>query len=226
MRVPGSSLTFVSLVLFCVALLLPPPARAADPSFAFTAESLQLKDGRVLHNVKLMSIEADGVVVNAAEGLLKLPKAVLPQAVLDGLQATPAPTGAPGMVMEPFNPNLPKAGPTPTPHSKPTPKPTPTPNPVFKGCTIASYQMKPFQSVLGSAEVVIQNDTESAVVIMPGDLVCVTASGAQHRGRQFVVDAYPPIIRRREIIPAHGTLDDLVVFTNEALDASLVRWVK
>jgi len=131
-------------------------------------------------------------------------------------------------VMQPFNPNLAQVTPTPGPKPKPSPKPTPapkpTPNPVFKGCSISGFRAKPFQEVLGAVEVVIQNDTDAPVVIYPADLTCVAASGAQRRGRQFVLEAYPPIIRRHETVPAHGSLDEQVIFSSEAIDLSTVRW--
>jgi hypothetical protein len=117
-----------------------------------------------------------------------------------------------------------KSNPTPKPAEKPTPKPTPTPNVTYKGCVITSFALKPFQNVLGTAEVVFQNNTDAPVVIYPGDVRCAVASGPSLRGRQFVVDAFPPIIKRREVIPGQGSLDVMVVFSNDALDISQVNW--
>ena len=189
---------------------------------------MKLRDGRVLHNARVMSSASDGIVVNVDEGLIKIPKANLPDEVAGSLPAVPAQAQASDMVMQPFNPNLGQATPTPVakprPAPKPSPTPKPTPNPVFRGCTITSFQAKPFQNVLGAAEVVIRNDTDMAVVILPGDIACVTDSGSQLRGRQFVVDAYPPILRRRESVPPRGTLDEQVTFSNDALQVAAVRW--
>lgn len=186
----------------------------------------------MLHKVKLISDEADSVVVNASEGLLKIPKAILPPGFVDTAAPFPTPKAEPGMVMMPFNPNpmnseaQDDAKPTPKPVQKPTPMPSSAPNPVFKGCVITSFTPKPFQSLLGCAEVVFQNTTEAPVVINPGDVTCAVATGRPLRGRQFVVDAFPPIIKRRDVVPEEGSLDVMVVFANDALEISEVRWTR
>jgi len=228
MKAPARILAMLAMLVLLARAPVCVVCRAADaaaPSPTPVA-LLLLRDGRALHNVRVMSSGPDGIVVNADEGLMKVPRANLPDAVADTLPAPQA--GGADTVMQPFNPDQGQAAPTPTPRpkppQKPAPAPKPTPNPVFRGCAIASFQMKPFQNVLGSAEVVIRNDTDSNAVILPGDITCVTDSGALHRGRKFVVDAYPPIVRRRETVPAHGTLDEQVTFTNESLQITAVRW--
>lgn len=217
------------LAALILAVVMAAASRAGDAPAPSPVATLQLQDGRVLHNVRVMSCSSEGIVVSADEGLLKIPRANLPDAIAQALPAAPArAAGSGSMVMQPFNPDLAQVSPTPkpkpSPRPKPSPTPKPTPNPVFKGCTIVSFQAKPFQNVLGAAEVVIRNDTDAAVAILPGDIACVTDSGALLRGRQFVVDAYPPILRRREIIPAHGNLDEQVTFVSEALVITAVRW--
>jgi hypothetical protein len=190
---------------------------------------MQLRDGRLLHNVRIMSSSPDGIVVNADEGLIKVPRANLPEEVAGALPAAPAQPAASDLVMQSFNPNPGQVTPTPAPKPKPPPRPSPTPkptpNPVFKGCTITSFQPLPFQNVLGTAEVVISNSTDAAVAVFPGDITCVTGAGGQLRGRQFVVvGSYPPILRRRDLVPPHGTLDEQVTFSNDAVQISVVRW--
>jgi hypothetical protein len=228
MRSPGRILALLAALVLLNRAPVCAVCRAADAAAPTPTPVavLLLRDGRALHNVRVMSSGPDGIVVNGDEGLMKIPRANLPDAVANALPAPKA--GGADMVMQPFNPDMGPPAPTPTPKPRPPQRPTaapkPTPNPVFRGCTIASFQVKPFQNVLGSAEVVIRNDTDSAVAILPGDITCVTDSGALHRGRQFVVNAYPPIVRRRETVPARGTLDEQVTFTNEALQITAVRW--
>jgi hypothetical protein len=203
----------------------PPPAPVA---------TMVLKDGRVLHNVKVMSDDGDSVFVKADEGLLQIKKSDLPQAAPEAIpQKAPTPAAS-EYVMQRFDPNQAPEAPPPAPGAKPTPKPgaKPAPGPkpvassVYKGCTIMSFQMKPFQNVQGCVEVVIQNDTDENTLIRPSDFVCISADGARHVGRNIIAQTFPPSVRRRELVPAHGEVDDIVTFTNEALDISGVQWSK
>jgi hypothetical protein len=84
--------------------------------------------------------------------------------------------------------------------------------------------VKPFQGVQGCVEVVVTNTTDQIVVLHPGDFVCITASGARHAGRNMVTDGFPPQLKRREVVPPDGQIDDIVTFTNEALDNPTVQW--
>jgi hypothetical protein len=195
-------------------------------------DSLALKGGRVLHNAKVMSDEGDSVVIRCDEGLVKVAKASLPQAASEaGLAKAPAPPG-PEMVMQPFNPDPiqvvpePEAKPRPAARPTPTPAPAAAPSPVFKGCTIQSFSPRPFQNSLGCAEVVILNDTDAPVVIFPGDIVCVTADGKRLGGRQIVTDGFPPVVRRREVVPPRGSAVNQVTFTDAALDIASVQWAR
>ncbi len=220
---PGSC-----LLLAAVCLLGPAPLPAADPDAAPTPiPTLKLNDGRVFHNVQVRSNEENSIVVRADEGLVKIAKTNLPQDVADAYPSKPSQAGNSNMVMQPFNPNpAPGQGPA----ARPTPRPTPTPKPaqsaVYKGCSIVSFQTKAFQTSLGCAEVVIRNDTDAVVVIYPGEIMCVTNTGARHPGRIIVTDGVPPIIKRQEFIPARGDVDDIVTFTNDALDISYVQWTR
>jgi hypothetical protein len=63
-------------------------------------------------------------------------------------------------------------------------------------------------------------------MILPGNFACVTADGKRLAGRQIVIDGFPPIIRRRQIVPPHGSSDFEVTFSNDALDAPVVQWAK
>ena len=116
------------------------------------------------------------------------------------------------------------------PKSKPSPlpaqNPRPSPSPIFKGCTIVSFQPKPYQSSLGCEEVVIRNDGEAPVVIVPSNIVCVTATGARLGGRYFVEDGFPPVAKRREVVAPQGSVDIQVTFSNSALDVSGVQWAR
>jgi hypothetical protein len=193
---------------------------------------LQLRDGRVLHNARVVSDEGDSVVIRSDEGLFKLAKTNLPQAIE---ASYPAPTPTPAseqMVMVPFNPNPVETAPEPESRPKPKAAPENTSKPVqtsslsFRGCTIVSFQPKAFQSAAGCADVVISNGTEAPVVIFPRNLVCVTSSGARHQGRFIVTDGFPPIIKRRDVVPAQGSLEEIITFTNEPLDIASVQWAR
>lgn len=181
-----------------------------------------------------MSDNGGSVVVRADEGLIKLAKSNLPQALAASYpDKSPAPVPA-GFVMERFDPNQAPEAPPPEPGGKPkakpgagaTPAPLPTANAVYKGCTITSFQKKPFENVLGCAEVVIQNDTDENSQIRAGDFVCEGADGVRHVGRNLFANTFPPSVKRREYVPAHGQLDDIVSFSNEDLDISSVRWAR
>jgi hypothetical protein len=105
------------------------------------------------------------------------------------------------------------------------PKPT-VASTVFKGCSIVSFQEKAFQNVLGCSEVVIRNDTDLIVMILPRDIVCIAANGTRHPGHFIVSDGFPPRLMRREFVPAHGEVDDQVTFTDDEIDISSVQWAR
>jgi hypothetical protein len=217
-------------MLLAACLLAPADLGAADSAAAPPVAALQLKDGRILHNARVIADEGDSVVVRADEGLVKVAKVDLPPAVATFY---PAPTPTPAaeqMVMVPFNPNPSEA--TQEPEGRPKAKPAPenVPNTAqnnnlsYRGCTIVSFQVKAFQNLQGCAEVVVTNGTDMPVVIFPRNLVCSTSGGARHAGRYFVTDGFPPIIRRREVVPAQGSIDEQVIFTNDAIDISGMQW--
>jgi hypothetical protein len=217
-------------VLLAAILLSPTAAQAADSTPAQAVAALQLRDGRILHNATVIADEGESVVIRADEGLFKIAKDALPHVMA---ASYPAPTPTPAtqqMVMVPFNPDPVEAAPEPEPRPKPKAAPANVPNPVqtsslsFRGCTIVSFQPKSFQSAAGCAEVVIANGTEAPVVILPRNLVCVTSSGARYQGRFIVTDGFPPIIKRRDVAPAQGSLDEMIIFTNDAIDISSVQW--
>ena len=224
---------FLGLVLaLCSAAV---PRATADPA---VIASLSLRDGRVLHNASILSDEGSSVVVRSDEGLTKVSKDALPAGALPNVPAKPADAVASGdtantMVMKPFNPDTAPAEPVAQPEvKKPAPKQVtpslpnakPTPNPVYKGCTITSFQVKPYQGVQGCIEVVVSNTTDQIVVLHPGDFVCITASGARHGGRNMITDGFPPQLKRREVVPPDGQIDDIVTFTDVALDNPTVQW--
>jgi len=231
MRFLARIASHLCLPVLAACLLMPAVSPAGDPGPTPTPiATLKLNDGRVLHNVVVKSNEADSIVVRASEGLLKVAKANLPQDLADAYPSKPEQPGAQDTVMQPFNPNAPQVSPGQAPPARPIPRPTPTPkptrDPVYKGCTIVSFQPKAFQTSLGCAEVVIRNDTDTPVLINPGEIACVTTTGARRTGRIFVTEGVPPIIKHMEIIPARGDVDDILTFTNDALDISYVEWVK
>jgi hypothetical protein len=218
--------------LLAVFFLSSAASRADGPGSAPPVAVLQLRDGRVLHNARVITDEGESVVIRSDEGLIQLAKTALPQTVA---ASYPAPTPAPAseqMVMVPFNPSPVDATPGQEPRPKPKPPAANVPNPVqatnlsFRGCTIVSFQPKSFQSAAGCAEVIIANDTDAPVVIFPRNLVCLTARGARHQGRFIVTDGFPPIIKRRDVVPAQGSLDAIITFTNETLDISAVQWAR
>jgi hypothetical protein len=206
------------LLALAAALLLAPLAlRAADPGMPGPFALLPLKDGRLLHNVKIISNQPDSIVVKADEGLLKLAKANLPQGVASAIPAKAAPAPRPVYVTQPFNPDK-QLGASPGAVNKLENAST------YKGCSIVSFQSKAFQNSLGCAEVVIRNDSDTPADIFPGNLVCITTSGARHIGRNLIINGDTPVVKRVETIPGRGEIDELVTFTNDALDISYVQW--
>jgi hypothetical protein len=205
------------------------PTLTADPTPGAVA-ALNLGDGRVLHNAKVIADEGDSIIIKSDEGLIKVAKSDLPPVLGTAYPPPTPPPDTSKMVMVAFNP----APADPAPEYEPGVKPKPTPaNPqktvqgsplVFRGCTIVSFQMKAFQDVQGCAEVVIRNDTDNPIVLFPRNVICVTATGSQVAGRFFVSDGFPPIIKRREVVPAQGNIDETVTFANGALDISRVQW--
>ncbi|HMD60017.1 MAG TPA: hypothetical protein VKG78_01210 [Opitutaceae bacterium] len=231
MRLPAPVVLRICLPLLAAGLLAPVALRAEDANPTPTPiAALKLNDGRVLHNVQVKKDQDDSIVVRADEGLVKIAKSNLPQEVADAYPAKPSAAAKTDMVMQVFNPGSPQAGGGQAPYVRPMPRPTPTPrptrDPVYKGCTIVSFQAKAFQTSLGCAEVVIRNDTDNVAVISPGEIICVTTNGLRRPGRIIVTDGVPPIIKRQEFIPAHGDVDDIVTFTNDALDISYVQWAR
>jgi hypothetical protein len=215
--------------LIAVCLLAPAASRAADatPTPTPTAiPTLKLNDGRVLHNVQVRKDQDDSIVVLASEGLAKIAKSNLPPDIASAYPARQAQGSSQDMVMQPFNPNPP--GPPPGTRAAPRPTPTPKPakSPVYKGCTIVSFQTKAFQNSLGCAAIVIRNDTDAVVAISPGEIVCVTNTGVRYAGRHFVTDGDTPSIKRQELVPARGDISDIITFTNDALDLSSVQWAR
>jgi hypothetical protein len=207
-------------------------SRGADPGPAGPWDSLALKGGRVLHNATVLSDEGDNVVIRCDEGLVKVAKSSLPQAAADAFPAKAPAPAAVQMVMQPFNPDVLPVGP-PEPEAKPKPAPpkaTPAakaaPSLVYKGCTIESFTMKPFQNSLGCAEVVLQNGSDARVVVLAGDFACITTAGKRLGGRQIVVDGFPPFVKRQQVVPPGGSVDLMVTFSNDSLDGSTVQWAK
>lgn len=237
MRPSPRAASLPCLLLAAACLLAAPGSGAADPTPTPTPTpipTLKLNDGRVLHNVQVRANQDDSIVVRADEGLMKVAKTNLPREIADAYPAKQAPaqpqaqTTGPDTVMQAFDANPSQQAPGQAQAPKPTPRPTPTPKParstVYKGCSIVSFQTKAFQTSLGCAEIVIRNDTDDVVVISPADIVCVTNTGVRHPGRIFVTDGIPPSIKRQEFVPARGDVDDIITFTNDALDISVVQW--
>jgi hypothetical protein len=232
--------TLARLGFLAAAFLLLAAARVgADPASASPAlATLTLTDGRVLHNARIVPKEGSTVVIHADEGLLLVAKSLLPAGLVSPASAGPTAPGDPGMMMQPFDPNQappqdPEAKPVPKvkpmPNAPATPKPAdpkPAANAVFKGCSVVSFEPKSFQNVQGCAEVVIRNETDNVVLLVPRDIVCLTGQGARHVGRFFVSDGFPPGIKRREFVPAQGQIDDVVTFTNDKIDIASVQWTR
>jgi hypothetical protein len=229
---PRACIGFLSAACLLVPLMLAADAPAPTPTPA-PVRPMVLKDGRVLHNARVMTDEGASVFIHADEGLLQVLKSNLPPGVADVVpQKAPDPS-APEYVMERFDPNQGPAILPPEPGAKPkakaaaaTPPPKAVAEPVYKGCTIMSFQKKSFENVLGNAEVVIQNDSEYPVQIRAVDFVCIAANGTRHPGRNLFANTFPPSVKRREFVPAHGQLDDIVSFGNDDLDIASVQWAR
>jgi hypothetical protein len=225
-------------VLVAAFLLAPlAPAATDSPSPAPTPiPTVQLKDGRVLHNFRVMADEGADVVVRADEGLVKVAKANLPAGLIE--TAPSSPPLAPGptqYVMQRFDPNQAPAAPPPEPGAKanaaakpgaPAAASNPVSGAVYRGCTIMSFQIKAFQNVQGCAEVIIRNDTDQAVPLRPAEVSCTTSDGVRHVARNMITGGFPPAVKKREFVPANGLLDDIFAFANEPLDISSVQWTR
>ena len=195
---------------------------------------VELLDGRVLHHVRVLEDEGASIVIRADEGLIKVAKDDLPASAHLRL----APKAAQGsadssLVMKPFDPDLvPAEAPAAPEPNKPAPRPASPPpqgvhpavSAVYKGCSIKSFQVKPYQGALGCLEVIVSNPTDQVVVLHPGDFVCITSSGSRHIGRNLITEGYPPRLKRREVVPQQGEIDDIVTFTEERLDNPTVEW--
>jgi hypothetical protein len=209
-------------------LLAQAVGRSEDQAPAPKIATLPLNDGRVLHNVKVMSNEGTSLVVHADEGLLKIARANLPPAVAEAYPAKRVAPAGPETVMPAFNPDKPPEDPlVPKPEPKipsVTPKPVVRSRPVYKGCTIVSFQMKAFQGSQGSEQVVILNSTEADVELIPTDFNCILSDGTRHSAGYIVTDGYPFVIKKKEIVPARGQIDDLIVFSNKPVDIVSVEW--
>jgi hypothetical protein len=220
-----------------VVLLLAVPAKADPVPASQILATLVLTDGRVLHNARIVPNGGNIVAIHADEGLLLVANTLLPAGMVAPASAPTAPAD-PGMMMQAFDPNqappsepeakpVPKVKPEPNAPGTPRPiAPKPTANGVFKGCSVVSFEPKAFQNVQGCAEVVIRNETDNVVLLVPRDIVCLTAEGARHTGRFFVTDGFPPGIKRREFVPAQGQIDDVVTFTDDKLDIAAVQWTR
>ena len=238
---PAAKMRLTALVSLLLAACL--AARAADPAptpvstpeptptpASSLIPSVALKDGRVLHNVKIMDDEPDSIVVHANEGLIKVAKSDLPPGIAKPAAAVDPLMGGPDMVMQPFDPNRqPAEDPEVKAIQKMTPPPkTPVPKvgpaTVYKGCTIVSFEKKTFMNIAGCAEVVIRNDTDSPQIINPHDVFTTAATGARYLGRIFYTDGFPPQMKRREIVPAQGQIDDILTFSNDDFDMTAVQW--
>jgi hypothetical protein len=220
----------VFLAAICLLVPVPLGADTAPP-----VASLTLKDGRVLHNVRVMSDEGASVVLRSDEGLTKVAKSILPPEFGVAPAAPPSTsTGSPEFVMQRFDPNQAPEAPPPEPGgAKPKPKPgakptapgaKPVSSTTFMGCSIISFQIKAFQNVQGCAEIVIRNDSDQQVMIRPGEISCTTADGAKHVARNIITDSFPPAIKRREFVPPRSQIDDIFAFANQPLDISSVQW--
>ncbi|HEY4988168.1 MAG TPA: hypothetical protein VII09_00085 [Opitutaceae bacterium] len=219
----------VRIALAAAACLLARPlGMAEDQTPAAKIATIALNDGRVLHNVKVMSNEGASLVVHADEGLLKIARTNLPPAMAAAYPAKGVASTGAETVMPAFNPDKPPEDPPtrkPEPKDRPmTPRPVARARPVFKGCTIVSFQMKAFQGSQGSEQVVVQNNTEADVELEPADFNCILTDGTRHAAGYIVTDGYPFVIKKKEIVPARGQIDDLIVFANKPLDIASVEW--
>jgi hypothetical protein len=221
-RLPARTVFLAAMCLLVPALLR---ADTAPP-----VASLTLRDGRVLHNVRIMSDEGASVVLRSDEGLTKVAKSNLPPEFAFAPAAPASPSaGSPELVMQRFDPNQAPEAPPPEPGGA---KPKPGAKPVapavsstnFMGCSIISFQIKAFQNVQGCAEIVIRNDSDQQVMIRPGEVSCTTADGAKHVARNIITDSFPPAIKRREFVPPRSQIDDIFAFANQPLDISSVQW--
>ncbi len=211
--------------IMLAACLMSPASRGSEAAPPAQWATLELKGGRVLHNAKVIADEADSIVVRADEGLIKVSKASLPPAVAAFYPAKAPPPASQEMLMQPFDANPANAVRAPEPVQKPEAKATDDPA-IFKGCSISSFLLKPEPNVLGCAEVVIRNDTDAPVEIVPADIVCFTTAGRKLVGRTFYVEGDTPGKKFKEVVPAHGDVDDILTFTNNAMFVSRLIWAK
>jgi hypothetical protein len=226
------------LGFLAVAVLAAAAHLGADPPAASSSlGTLTLADGRVLHNVRIVPNAGNTVTLRSDEGLLLVAKSLLPAALAPAAAGGASAPADPGMMMEPFDPNLaPPQEPDARPGSKAKPLPAapdatkalaqPVASAVFKGCSVVSFQAKAFQNVQGCAKVLIRNETDNVVLLVPRDIACLTSEGARHTGRFFVTDGFPPAIKRREFVPARGQVEDVVTFTDDRIAIAAVQWTR
>jgi hypothetical protein len=208
------------------------PLCAATDTPAAAIPSLSLHDGRVLHNATFVEDEGDSIVIRSVEGLTKVAKMDLPDGVLPAVPKS-KPQDA-SLVVRTFDPDKPptseepEAKPPPKPVSKAEPSPSgvsQSPAPTYKGCSIISFEKKPFQNILGCAEIVIQNASDASVELHPRDFACLLSGGGRRVGRNIVaIQFLPPAIRRREIVGPGASDDIIVTFDNGDLDIAAVQW--
>jgi hypothetical protein len=211
--------------LITAALLAPARSAEADPSPA----TVQLKDGRVLHDARALESGQGWVTLRSAEGLFKVEASDLPAGfALPPSAPHPAAAVPAGMAFERFDPNQEPAAAAPAPAPKPAAArkaAAAAPEDASRrGCEIVSFEPKAVHGVEGCASVVIRNATDEGVQLRPGEISCTVEGGGRHAGHAFFSDTFPVSVRRREVVPAHGELTVIVTFANEPLAISAIEW--
>jgi hypothetical protein len=195
----------------------------ADPPVRPTQWTvLELKGGRVLHNVKLISDETDSIVVRADEGLVKVAKSTLPDAVAVFFAVKALPPGPTEMMMVPFNGDPANA----VRPQDPTEKAVVNAGDrkLFKGCTIVGFQPRVYRRMLGCAEVTVRNDTDTPIEVSAGDFTCIATGLGPLPGRFMVIEGDPSGRKLKEVIPPHGDVEDILAFSAKPLEITGVQW--
>ena len=186
---------------------------------------IPLKTGKVLHHAKLISDQFDSLVVFSAEGMVKVRKADLPDALAKRYpeRAAPPPPPAP-LISKPLTLDAPDEAGRPRPAPPPVAAPA-DPN-LFRGCLITNFAAKPVQGTLGCVEVTIHNSTESPVDITPAMIRCVTTDGKVHPGMRFFVvnDLGSMTMKKTETVPPSGDVTDVVFFQQLEMDIQSLSW--
>ena len=187
--------------------------------------TIELKSGKTLHNAKVLSDQWDSIVVFATEGMVKVKKADLPEALLAKypMKAEPPP---PMVMMKTMATAQAPAHGEVAPPMAPKPAPAaPDNNGLYLNMLILSSQLKPMQASQGCVEVTVHNNGSEAQTLKADRITCVDQAGGIHVGKRFFIVADQGTMVKNEVsVPGGGDVTEIVYFQNEELRIGEIRW--